>query len=123
MNLSDCRRNYIADRINNLHLALCCYSSVGWLSQYHSRILVFLLPSMMFNWLMDDNKCCVTRLEDYFRVNKEKNGEGFIENKLKSNNVDLKGIDIDKCISGITYVLFLLSYNNAFGDNTLCLIE
>ena len=26
----------------------------------------------MFNWLMDDNKCCVTRLEDYFRVNKEK---------------------------------------------------
>ena len=72
---------------------------------------------------MDDNKCCVTRLEDHFRVNKEKKAEGFIENKLKSNNVDLKGIDIDKCISGITYVLFLLCYNNAFGGNTLCLIE
>lgn len=123
MNLSDYKKNYIADRINNLHLALCCYSSVGWLSQYHSRILVFLLPSMMFNWLMDNNKCCVTRLEDYFRVNKEKNGEGFIKNKLKSNNVDLKGIDIDKYISGITYVLFLLSYNNAFGENTICLIK
>lgn len=117
MNLSDCRRNYIADRINNLHLALCCYSSVGWLSQYHSKILVFLLPSMMFNWLMDDNKCWMTRLEDYFRVNKEKVGEGFIENKLKSYNVDLKDIDIDKFINVSTYVLFFLSYENAFRDN------
>ena len=123
MDLSDNTRNYIADRINNLHLALCCYSSVGWLSQYHSRILVFLLPSMMFNWLMDDNQCWMTRLEDYFRVNKEKVKGGFIENKLKSYNVELKDIDIDKIINVYTYVLFLLSYNNAFGDNTICLIE
>ena len=68
MNLSDNTRNYIADRINNLHLALCCYSSIGWLSEYHSKILVFLLPSMMFNWLIDNNECWITRLENYFRI-------------------------------------------------------
>ena len=121
MDLSDNTRNYIADRINNLHLALCCYSSVGWLSQYHSRILVILLPCMMFNWLMDDNQCWMTRLEDYFRVNKIDGG--FIENKLKSYDIDLKDIDIDKCICVYTYILFLLSYDNAFGENTICLIE
>ena len=114
MNLSDNTKNYIADRINNLHLALCCYSSIGWLSEYHSKILVFLLPSMMFNWLIDDNQCWMTRLEDYFRVNKGVVKEGFIENKLKTYNLDIKDINIDKCISGFTYVLFLLSYNNAF---------
>ena len=113
MDLSENARNYIADRINNLHLALCFYSSIGWLSQYHSKLLVVLLPSMMFNWLIDDNKCWMTRLEDYFRANKEKDGEGFIENKIKSYNIDLKYIDVSKCISGATYTLFLLSYNNA----------
>lgn len=119
MNLSENTRNYIADRINNLHLAVCCYSCVGWLSQYHSKILVFLLPSMMFNWLMDDNKCWMTKLEDYFRVNKEKVDKGFIKNKLKSYNINLEEIDIDKYINVCNYILFILSYNNAFEDNNL----
>ena len=119
--LTDNTNNFIADRINNLHSVLCIYSSVGWLSGYHSRILVFLLPTMMFNWLMDDNKCCMTRLENYFRMNKEKVKGGFIENKLK-NYIDIKDIDIDKCISIYTYILFILSYNNSFSNN-LCSIE
>ena len=83
---------------------------------------------MMFNWLIDDNQCWMTRLEKYYRVNKEKVGEGFIENKIKSYNLDTvwsaiigPPLNIDKCISGFTYVLFLLSYNNAFKDN-LCLL-
>ena len=66
--LTDNTNNFIADRISNIHLALCFYSSVGWLSGYHSRILVFLLPTMMFNWLMDDDNCWMTRLEYYFRI-------------------------------------------------------
>ena len=122
MNLSEYRRNYIADRINNLHLALCCYSSVGWLSEYHSRILVFLLPSMLFNWLMDDNQCWITRLENYFRINKDDKSIGFIENKLKEYNIELKDVNIDKCINIVTYILFILSYNSAFNDN-VCLLE
>tara|TARA_A100001015_G_C14591482_1_gene556849 strand:+ start:71 stop:451 length:381 start_codon:yes stop_codon:yes gene_type:complete len=115
--LTDNTNNFISDRINNLHLALCIYSSIFWLSEYHSKILVFLLPSMMFNWLMDDNKCWMTRLERYFRINKGKDGEGFIENELKSYNIDIKDINIDKCINIYTYVLFILSYNNAFNNN------
>ena len=123
MKLTDNTMNYIADKINNLHLALCFYSSVGWLSEYHSKILVFLLPSMMFNWLIDDNECWMTRLENSFRINdKEKVREGFIENKLKSYDIDIKDIDVGKSISIITYILFILSYNNAFG-NSICLLE
>jgi hypothetical protein len=120
--LTDNTNNFIADRINNLHSVLCIYSSVGWLSEYHSRILVFLLTTMIFNWCLDDGKCWMTRLENYFRINKEKDREGFIETKLKSYNIDIKDINIDKCISIYTYILFILSYNNAFSNN-LCLIE
>ena len=120
--LTDNTNNFIADRISNIHMALCFYSSVGWLSGYHSRILVFLLPTMMFNWLMDDDNCWMTRLENYFRMNKEKIKEGFIENKLTEYNIDIKDINIDKCINIYTYILFILSYNNSF-SNSFCLLE
>ena len=122
INFTDSTNNFIADRINNIHLALCAYSCIGWLSEYHSRILVFLLPSMLFNWLMDDNQCWMTRLENYFRINNDNESMGFIENKLKAYNIQLKDIDIDKCINIVTYILFILSYKNAFNDN-VCLLE
>ena len=120
--LTDNTNNFIADRISNVHLVLCFYSSVGWLSVYHSRILVFLLPTMMFNWLMDDDNCWMTRLEYYFRINKEKNKGGFIENKLTEYNIEIKDINIDKCINIYTYILFILSYNNAFNTG-FCLLQ
>ena len=121
---TDDTKDFIADRINNIHSALCVYSCIGWLSEYHSRILVFLLPSMLFNWLIDDNKCWMTRLENYFRINNDNESIGFIENKLKEYNIQLKDIDIDidKCINIVTYILFILSYKNAFNDN-ICLLE
>ena len=72
---------------------------------------------MMFNWLMDDDNCWMTRLENYFRMNKEKNKGGFIENKLTEYNIEIKDINIDKCINIYTYILFILSYNNAFNTS------
>lgn len=122
INFTDNTNNFIADRINNIHLALCAYSCIGWLSVYHSGILVFLLPTMQFNWLMDDNKCCMTRLENYFRRSKGDKSIGFIENKLKEYNIEVKDVNIDKCINIVTYILFILSYKNAFRDY-VCLLE
>ena len=71
---------------------------------------------------MDDNKCWMTRLENYFRINQGDESIGFIENKLNKYNIELKDIDIDKCINIVTYILFILSYKNAFNDN-ICLLE
>jgi hypothetical protein len=112
---------FIANRINNLHLVLCMYSGIGWMSQYHSKILVFLLPGMMFNWLLDDNRCWMTRLEYYF-YKKENNEIGFINKILRKNNIVLNDKIIDKYISIITYLLFILSYYNSNKEN-ICFLE
>ena len=118
--LTDNTNNFIADTISNIHLALCFYSSVGWLSGYHSRILVFLLPTMMFNWLMDDDNCWMTRLENFFRTNDSNKQIGFINKKMKENGVELIDSDINKLVNIVTYLLFLLSYQNSYSN--LCYI-
>ncbi len=114
LELSDNMSNFIADRINNLHLLLCFYSCVGWISSYHSKILVFLLPSMMFNWLMDDDNCWMTRLEDRFRINNYEKKIGFINKKMKDNGFELMDIYVNKLVNIVTYLLFLLSYINSY---------
>ena len=110
LELTDNMSNFIADRINNLHLLLCFYSCIGWMSSYHSQILVLLLPSMMFNWLMDDDNCWMTRLENKFRVDKTKK-IGFVNTKIKEYGYELTDTDVNKLVNVWTYILFLLSYN------------
>jgi hypothetical protein len=112
LELTDKMSNYIADRINNLHLLLCFYSSVGWMSTYHSQILVFLLPSMMFNWLIDDENCWMTRLENKFRVNNSDKNVGFIHTKIDEYGFELTDTDVKKLVNVCTYIFFLLSYNS-----------
>ena len=107
--------------INKIHLSLCIYLFVGWmLPPIHSKILIGFIPSVYVNWLLDDNRCILTRLEHYY-LNEEykkdisKNTEkeeydGFVSNIMKKFNIDLKEEDIDKLLIFITFHSFIQSY-------------
>ena len=64
---------FISKNIALFHSLLSFYIAFGFLlSQDHQKLLIGLIPSMYGNWLMDDNKCIFTRLEDYFSRSPDK---------------------------------------------------
>ena len=117
LKLSDKNNNFIADRINNINSLICMYIIFGWLSKYHSHILVFLIPSIYIYWLLYDNKCLLTTLENHFRIadkDKDKDKDkGFIETKLENLNINISNTKLDKLIIFISYFSFILSYYNS----------
>ena len=94
---------FISKNIGLFHSLLSFYIAFGFLlSEGHQKLLIGLIPSMYGNWLMDDNKCIFTRLEDYFSRSPDKkddddDGEtnikleekGFITRKINSLGIPI----------------------------------
>ena len=94
---------FISKNIGLFHSLLSFYIGFGFLlSEGHQKVLIGLIPSMYGNWLMDDNKCIFTRLEDYFSRSPDKkddddDGEtnikleekGFITRKINSLGIPI----------------------------------
>ena len=78
---------------------LSFYIAFGFLlSEGHQKLLIGLIPSMYGNWLMDDNKCIFTRLEDYLGRSPDKKEDdsnpkleeqGFITRKINSLGIPI----------------------------------
>ena len=116
LKISDKNRNFIANRINNFHSLLTLYVLFGWLSKYHSKILLLLIPSIFTNWSIDNNnECCIHRIERYIRIEDNKKEKiGFIESKLKTINNNIDKEKLDKMMSFTAYISFLFCYYNVF---------
>ena len=94
---------FISKNIGLFHSLLSAYIAFGFLlSEGHQKLLIGLIPSMYGNWLMDNNKCVFTRLEDYFSRSPDKkddddDGEtnikleekGFITRKINSLGIPI----------------------------------
>ena len=90
---------FISKNIGLFHSLLSAYIAFGFLlSEGHQKLLIGLIPSMYGNWLMDDNKCILTRLEDYFSRSPDKKEEdsnpkleekGFITRKINSLGIPI----------------------------------
>ena len=90
---------FISKNIALFHSLLSFYIAFGFLlSEGHQKLLIGLIPSMYGNWLMDDNKCIFTRLEDYFSRSPDKKEEdsnpkleekGFITRKINSLGIPI----------------------------------
>ena len=107
-----------SEAINIFHSGLSLYITGGWmLSDTHNRILLLLIPLMYGNWLVDNNRCIFTRLENYYEdKNKDKNkdkdkGEdkdkGFIATKLNNMGINITPEQthiMNTLISGHTYI-------------------
>ena len=90
---------FISKNIALFHSLLSFYIAFGFLlSEGHQKLLIGLIPSMYGNWLMDDNKCIFTRLEDYFSRSPDKKEDdddpkieeqGFITRKINSLGIPI----------------------------------
>ena len=95
---------FISKNIALFHSLLSFYIAFGFLlSEGHQKLLIGLIPSMYGNWLMDDNKCIFTRLEDYFSRSHDKKEDdnkdddskpkleeqGFITRKINSLGIPI----------------------------------
>ena len=92
---------FISKNIALFHSLLSFYIAFGFLlSEGHQKLLIGLIPSMYGNWLMDDNKCIFTRLEDYFSRSSDKKEEddaanpkleeqGFITRKINALGIPI----------------------------------
>ena len=95
---------FISKNIALFHSLLSFYIAFGFLlSEGHQKLLIGLIPTMYGNWLMDDNKCIFTRLEDYFSRSHDKKEDdnkdddskpkleeqGFITRKINSLGIPI----------------------------------
>ena len=80
----------------------------------YSLLFLGFIPFVYLNWLLDDKKCLLTKLEHYFLEKGSTNihYEGFVSKKLKSLNIHLDEQIIDQLLSIILFHSFIQSYKN-----------
>ena len=101
--------------INICHTGLSVYLAFGWmLPIINNKFLIGFIPSVYVNWLIDDNRCIITRLEQDEKEGKKIyiHKEGFVQTKLKSYNIHLSGDIVNKLLIGVMFHSFVQSYYN-----------
>jgi hypothetical protein len=75
--------------------------------------------------VVDNNRCCVTRLENYFKIvdKLEDKSEGFFKRKLNTYSIKVSDKVIDRIITSITYFSFIISYYNTSMTCNICLLN
>ena len=99
-----------ANIINKMHNSIIIYLLTGWMIESQRKYLVFLLPSVQFQFLINNNQCILTQIEN--KLIKEKKGinDSFVDKKLKEYNINLEPHIIDNLINSLVYGSFIISY-------------
>ena len=102
----------IYEIINYGHSLFSIYLMFGWsISEIHCKSLMLLIPMGYLNYLLDDNKCFLTRLEQYYK--KQYNiidEKDFISSKLEKINININKKILDKII----YIRYLSNWSLLF---------
>ena len=71
--------------INKLHSVLIIYFLFGWMIESQRLNLVLLLPTLQFQFLMNNNECLLTSLENQYLIEEKSDEqiESFVDKKLK----------------------------------------
>ena len=105
--------------VHYFHLTLVVYMLFGWVLQSQRIILIFLIPTTQFHWLINDNQCMFTQLENKLLNNEkkkdEKNAEeiqhdSFVGTMLQKCNIDLSDRIRETVVNCCVYSSFLISY-------------
>ena len=111
----------LSHAVNIFHTGLSVYLAFGWmLPLINNKILIGFVPCVYFNWLVDDNRCILTRIEHHYieiEAKKEERkihipNEGFVQSKLKACNILLTRDSVNKLLIGVMFHTFLQSYYN-----------
>jgi len=106
-----------SDIINYLHQIIIFYILFGWISESQRKYLLFFLPSIQFQFLINDNMCILTQLENRLLQNEpepektdEPPGDSFVDKKLKSMNIFIEEKLREKLIHCSVFASFCITY-------------
>ena len=114
-----------SDIISYTHSSVISYLLFGWMFENQRQNLMLLLPSIQFQFLVNDNNCVLTQLENKFLKEEKKDdkkeedndevlADSFVGKKLKEYNIDITEKTREMIIHGITYGSFLVNYYLVF---------
>ena len=98
--------------IDKLHSVLIIYFLFGWMIESQRLNLVLLLPTLQFQFLMNNNECLLTSLENKY-LSEEKSDEqieSFVDKKLKQINISVRPFIREYITHSSVYMSFLISY-------------
>ena len=115
-----------SDIVNKIHSGIVIYLLFGWVIADQRKYLVLLLPSLQYQFLLNNNKCLLTQLEQKFRENEtyeeqgknndsqammENQDDSFIGKKMKQFNIHLSEEIREYIIHSTVYISFLINYS------------
>lgn len=94
--------------INKIHSIIIIYLLFGWIFRSQRVILSFILPLIQYQFLINNNMCILTQLENKFRKDEGETLEieSFIKKKLEKININLD----DKKREKIVHSSIIISY-------------
>jgi len=120
MNYSDMmdriRTSNKSEMVNKIHSLLVMYVLLGWIIESQRKYLVFILPSLQFQFLVNNNECLLTQLETKLLKDEKKDDdkelkkESFVDKKLKQFGINLDPKIREYMIHGSVYASFTISY-------------
>jgi len=95
--------------INRFHSVFTSYLLFGWIFESQRKVLVFLIPTLQFQFLVNDNMCILTQLENRY-LKDETKVDSFIGKKLKEYQIEMSDRKMEIMINGLIYLSFFISY-------------
>ena len=87
--------------INKIHLGFITYFLFGFMIESQRKYLILFLPSLQYQFLVNNNQCLLTQLENKLIKNEndkknedDKEFDSFIGSKLKEYNIDIEGKEV-----------------------------
>tara|TARA_Y100000389_G_C17449546_1_gene513809 strand:- start:1303 stop:1713 length:411 start_codon:yes stop_codon:yes gene_type:complete len=113
--------------INKIHSILIFYCIFGFIFQSQRKTLLLFLPSLQYQFLVNDNNCILTQLENRLikeekiiinkknddkeeKEEKEEEFDSFIGSKLKQYNINIPNKTRENLIHTFLYGCFLINY-------------
>ena len=109
--------------VNKFHNFVIVYIVLGWLFKSQRIFMIFLLPTIQFQFLVNENNCVLTQLEKKLLIEEQKDEikkedkkeeeivyNSFVGTKLKEWIIELKPKHSEYLIHSAVYGSFLLSY-------------
>jgi hypothetical protein len=95
--------------ISRVHTAFTFYLLLGCLIESQRKVLVFIIPTLQFQFLVNNNMCILTQLENRYLKEEEKK-DSFIGKKLAEYQIEISDRKREIMINGLIYLSFFISY-------------
>lgn len=99
-----------AEIINIIHNFSSLYFLLGWLIPSQRVNLVLLIPTLQYQFLVNNNMCILTQLENKYSIEKDKT-DSYTDKKLKDYNINIDKVYLERIINSSLYMSFLISYS------------